>query len=514
LEPIRCVLDLQGAQGESRFRGIGRYSLNLARAMAQAAGEHELWIALSALFPETASSLRSEFSNFVPQDRIVTFSVPGPVRELEPGNTWRRQAAERIREHFLAGLNPDVVHVSSMVEGFADDCVSSAGSHDSSFPTSTTFYDAIPKLFPSQYLYSPEITAYYLRKLQWLKRCDLLLAISESSRREAIELVGVPASRVRNLSAGIEAWFRKIELAPEYCASLLRRFGITKPFLMYSGAIDARKNIDGLIAAFALLPGDLRHSYQLLIAGKNDGLDRKRLEELAGKHGLRGGTLVFTGFVSDEELVALYNLCSLFVLPSYHEGFGLPALEAMACGAPTIASNVTSLPEIVGWDDALFDPHSSSAIAHKIDQALTDSRFCEKLSENGLQQAKKFTWESTARAAWTAFEHMMEDRHGRSRARVPLANQRKPRLAYFSPLPPEKSGISDYSAELLPELARFYNIEVIVEQDVTGLMPIFQFAEQRGSRDTPPITTAFSTRWVIPRSIFICSVRFAAIPAW
>jgi glycosyltransferase involved in cell wall biosynthesis len=434
--------------------------------MAQTAGEHELWIVVNALFPETAASLRDEFRNLVPQDRIVTFSVPGPVRELEPGNTWRRQAAEHIREHFLAGLRPDIVHVSSMVEGYVDDSVTSVGSHDSSLPTSATFYDAIPKLFPKQYLYSSEITSYYLRKLQWLKRCYLLLAISESSRQEAIEVLGVPADRVHNILAGIEPWFRRIDIAPEYRVSLSRKFGITKPFLMYSGAIDARKNIDGLLAAFAVLPNQIRSGYQLLIAGKNEGPDRKRLEDLSATNGLRNDTLVFTGFITDEELVALYNLCSLFILPSYHEGFGLPALEAMACGAPTIASNVTSLPEIVGWRDALFNPHSFSAVAEKIEQALTDSEFREKLRENGLQQAQNFTWESTARAAWRAFEGLVE-RNERSHAIV-SDHVGKPRLAYFSPLPPERSGISDYSADLLPELARFYDIEVIVEQNIVA----------------------------------------------
>ena len=155
MQRIRCVFDLQGAQGESGFRGIGRYTLNFARAVSRTAGEHEVWIALSGLFPETAASLRAEFSRIIPQERIVTFTLPGPVAELDPANAWRRKAAEAIREHFLASLNPDLIHVSSMVEGFVDNSVTSVSARTSPFSTATTFYDAIPLLYPKQYLFSP-----------------------------------------------------------------------------------------------------------------------------------------------------------------------------------------------------------------------------------------------------------------------------------------------------------------------------------------------------------------------
>ena len=469
LRPIRCVLDLQGAQGESAFRGIGRYSLNFARAMVRSAGEHEVWIALSGLFPETAASLRAEFSKWLPQDRIVVFRAPGPVSELDPANTWRRKAAEAIREAFLASLKPDILHVSGIVEGYVDDSVTSVKSHDSSYLTAATFYDAIPLLYPDQYLYSSDITNYYLRKLQWLKRCDLLLAISESSRREAIQELNIPEDRVRNISTGLEERFEPIELSPETRASLFEKYGIRKSFLMYSGATDARKNMEGLIPAFALLPPRIRSEYQLLLAGKNEDARRRQLQDLARQHGLREDRLLFTGFVDDADLLALYNTCSLFVLPSYHEGFGLPALEAMACGAPAIASNVTSLPEVVDNPDALFDPGQPADIARKIEHVLMDSDFRKRLSKGGLIQAKRFTWDRTARSAWSAFEELVFSKQVPSASPAIIESlASKPKLAYFSPLPPEKSGISDYSAELLPELARFYEIEAIVAQDTVS----------------------------------------------
>ena len=103
-----------------------------------------------------------------------------------------------------------------------------------------------------------------------------------------------------------------------------------------------------------------------------------------------------TGYVPDQDLIALYNLATLFVFPSKHEGFGLPALEAMACGAPVIGSNTTSVPEVIGWEEALFDPYSAKSIAQKMGFALQDETWRTQLREHGLQQARKFSWDVSA----------------------------------------------------------------------------------------------------------------------
>ena len=123
--------------------------------------------------------------------------------------------------------------------------------------------------------------------------------------------------------------------------------------------------------------------------------------------------MVVVDYVTDDDLVALYSLCKLFVLPSLHEGFGLPALEAMACGAAVIGSNTTSIPEVIGRNDAMFDPSSAHAIARIMQRALTDQAFHESLRRHGLQQAKKFSWDITARRALKAFETLRDDRRMR-----------------------------------------------------------------------------------------------------
>ncbi len=131
---MRIVLDLQGAQSESRFPGIGRYSLGLAEALIREASEHEVWLALSDRFPDSIEPLRARFRNLVPAERIRVFELPMPVAEVNSANTWRKHSVELLREKFLADLRPDIVHLSTVLEGVVEETVVSVGrlnSHDS-----------------------------------------------------------------------------------------------------------------------------------------------------------------------------------------------------------------------------------------------------------------------------------------------------------------------------------------------------------------------------------------------
>ncbi|MGC8736716.1 MAG: glycosyltransferase family 4 protein, partial [Dissulfurimicrobium sp.] len=402
---MRIVLDMQGAQTESRFRGIGRYTMSLAKAIARNRGEHEIILALSGLFPETIEPIRAEFDGLLPQENIRVWQAPGPVQECQPGNEWRRKVAEHIREAFLASLRPDIIHVFSLFEGYVDDAVTSIGLFDNTTPVSVTLYDLIPLIHADHYLKpNPLYHAYYTRKLEHLKKASLLLAISESSRKEAIEHLGFPEDAVINVSTAVDECFRPLALSKEEEERIRRKFGILKPFVLYTGGIDHRKNIEGLIRAYAGLSEKLRDGYQLVMAGKMPEGERRRLLALAQQYGLKSNEIIFTGYVSDEDLVRLYNLCTVFVFPSLHEGFGLPALEAMACGAAVIGSNTTSIPEVIGREDALFDPHKDDAIAEKLELVLTDEDFRRELQHHGIEQAKRFSWDESARWAIAAFE--------------------------------------------------------------------------------------------------------------
>jgi glycosyltransferase involved in cell wall biosynthesis len=194
--------------------------------------------------------------------------------------------------------------------------------------------------------------------------------------------------------------------------------------------------------------------------------DRQRLLQLAEEAGLESDELLVVGFVSDDDLLVFYNACKLFVFPSCHEGFGLPVLEAMACGRAVIGANISSIPELIGREDALFNPFQDETIALKIEEVLTNDQYRADLERAGLGQASKFSWERTACRTWQALKACVASRSRPGAMAAPAlpATARRPRLAFVSPLPPERSGIADYSAELLPELAQHYEIEVVAPQ--------------------------------------------------
>jgi len=460
---MRIVIDLQGAQSESRLRGIGRYSLSLAKAIVRNRGKHEIIIALSGLFPNTIESIRAQFNELLPQENIRVWYAPGPVVHMNAENDWRRHAAELVREAFLASLKPDVVLVTSLFEGLSDDAVTSIGllSHD--VPTAAILYDLIPLIYRHPYLENPVIEAWYENKLDHLRRADLLLAISESSRQEGIRYLSFPEEASVNISTAADSKFRPFFVDTKQEIEVRRRYNLQRPYVMYTGGIDYRKNIEGLIRAYATLTEIIRIHHQLVVVCAVKPHDKTRLENLAMKQGLAKNEFILTGFVPDDDLLILYNLCKLFVFPSWHEGFGLPALEAMSCGRAVIGTNTSSIPEVIGRVDALFEAKNDEAIAGKITKVLTDDTFRLELQHHGLEQAKKFLWDKSATRAIAAFERLQRKRVNRKATATLLF--RRPKLAYVSPLPPARSGIADYSAELLPELACHYEIDVIVAQE-------------------------------------------------
>ena len=402
---MRIVLDLQGAQTQgSRFRGIGRYSIALAKAIVRNAGAHEVWIALNANFPETIEHIRDSFKELLPAERLIIFNVPVLVSYESVDNAWRRCAAELIRDSFLSEMKPDIIHISSLFE-VAEHCrsVVSISSLNKPLITAVTLYDLIPLLKPKSYLVTKWTRECYLNKIKSLKRADLLLSISDSVLQEAKSALNIAGDKIVNISAAHTDNFRPSLLSEPGKQSVFARYEITMPYLMYNGGVDSRKNLDRLMKAFASLPPELRNHHQLLFASKVSISERLALEQLALELDIRE-SFILTGYVSDEDLVVLFTHCKLFIFPSIHEGFGLPALEAMACGAATIGSNATSISEVIGRADALFDPLSINDMAAKIELVLTDADFYQSLRSHAVKQAAKFSWDICAERTIEAFE--------------------------------------------------------------------------------------------------------------
>lgn len=460
---MRLLLDLQACQSaQSKDRGIGRYSLSLAKALVQQAKNHEILIGLSAHFPDTIEPLKAVFASQIPPKQFVLWQSVQPTAACNVNNQWRALTGECFKETLIRAHTPDIIHTSSLFEGFDDAALTSTGSYtDERNLNSVTLYDLIPYLYPQAYLTDPTYKKWYLQKIGQLKRADICLAISTNSRQEAITHLGLAPEQVVNIAAGVDPRFKPLALTPSNIKALLQRYGLDPSFVLYTGGINPRKNVEGLIQAYALLPEALRSRHQLVIVCSISPEDLQRLTALAQQQGLSNRQVVFTGYVADQDLPALLSLCELFVFPSWHEGFGLPVLEAMACGAAVIGSDRSSIPEILEWPEALFNPHEPEAIKQKIQQALMQPDFLSALKKNSVRQTPRFSWDNTGKLAWAAFEAAHDQRnHKKNYLIKPL--QRRPRLAFISPLPPARSGIADYSARLLRDLMRYYDIELIV----------------------------------------------------
>ncbi len=218
---------------------------------------------------------------------------------------------------------------------------------------------------------------------------------SEFSRRAMARAYGLKPAGITVVPNGVSPVFRP--LPPERAKSRVASgLGVVGPFVLTVGEMQPRKNQIGLIHAFAeALRLDPRLPHTLVITGKETWFS-SRVRREAERSGV-SGRIRFTGFVSDEDLIFLYNACDLFVLPSFYEGFGLPLLEAMACGKAVACSNASALPEVAGRAAVLFDPHNSAQMGDAILRLLSDRGLRRRMERLGLARAAQFSWRETAR---------------------------------------------------------------------------------------------------------------------
>ncbi len=345
---MRFVLDVQSRQTEgSGHRGVGRYSEGLAIHIARQRGDDEVRICLNAAYPDTIRTVSASLQPAIGREHISFCLDPMFANQTSlyaEDDTLVREAL--IRRHWMA-LQPDVLHVSHVFENFGPPAVvPGAWPRIPGVVRSSTLYDLIPLRFPEHYLADPAFKAWYLAKLEILRDCDHLLAISETSRLDAIELLGLPGDRITTIWGGVdEERFRPRVLAEDEIQSFRARHGLRKRFVIHAGGDDYRKNLEGAIAGFAEVPISVRQDVQLAIVCRLGDERRAALTKLAARKGLAAADVVMTGFVSDDDLARFYNTCEAFVFPSLYEGFGLPVLEAMKSGAAVLGGRNSSIRE-------------------------------------------------------------------------------------------------------------------------------------------------------------------------
>jgi len=247
---------------------------------------------------------------------------------------------------------------------------------------------------------------------RFLQAADAIIAVSEWTKRDAVRLMGIAADRITVIHEGVHQRFRP---QPEdRIAAVRQAYGLPAHYILYVGTIEPRKNLNVLLDAYASLlnRGAIDDHTRLVIVGKKGWLYQPFFDRLRAL-GLEQQVL-FPGYVADDDLPALYAAADVFVFPSVFEGFGLPVLEAMACGTPVICSNASSLPEVAGDAAILVEPADSAGFGAAVQRVLEDAGVRQRLAALGMAQAQRFTWENTARRTLAVYESVYDRQHGKT----------------------------------------------------------------------------------------------------
>jgi glycosyltransferase involved in cell wall biosynthesis len=267
-----------------------------------------------------------------------------------------------------------------------------------------TLHDTAYLLFPQYHLPRNRI---FLQQMmpRFLARADRIIVPSESTRRDALRFYRLDPEKIEVIPEGVEAHFNSL-VDKTRVAAVRERYALPKRFILCVGTIEPRKNLPTLLEAYAAL-GQRDRDVGLVIAGGKGWLYDEFFDRLRSLN--LGDRVRLTGYVPEEDLPALLNAATVFAFPSEFEGFGLPPLEAMACGVPVLCSDASSLPEVVGEAGVQLPPHDVRAWAEALGRVLQDEQLRAGLRARGLERARAFTWEKTARRTLEVYRSVSAD---------------------------------------------------------------------------------------------------------
>jgi len=298
----------------------------------------------------------------------------------------------------LSKANVDVVHFPAHWH-----TQSSAFFLNRSVKKILTIHDLIPLLYPDSY--SRNLAKRWNTSLKLIvNRADHIITISQKTREDCIKYLDIPKKDITVTPLGYSNVYHRMENIKEVKKYIKTNYNL-EGYILFVGRVEARKNLTPLIKAlYELKKSGLNH--KLVIIGGMGWQHEEVLQEIQRLN--LEDEVIFPGYIREEDLVKFYNAADLFVYPSLYEGFGLPPLEAMACGIPVITSNTSSLPEVVGDAGIMVDPLDVDALADSMHRVLTDEALQRKLRDKGIARSREFSWEKTARKTWQVYEQVNE----------------------------------------------------------------------------------------------------------
>src|SRR6266511_1033138 len=368
--------------------GMGQHLLHLLEGLDKLEEKDQQYVLLAPRFRRAYTVRAPQFSDrFREVEAVSTLARLGESVEQvwwEQAGIVRAGARERI----------DLLH-----------CPYWSNPLWSPWPTVVTVHDVIQFVL-KEYAWRKISRLYFGLVSRAARRADAIITVSECSKRDIVKLLRLPPERIHVIGNAVDedtiypvrdAWL---------LANMRERYGIGSRFILYFGGFDMRKNVPRLIEAYAQLPEALRREYQLVISGRYQHLGHPLFPDprvTVDRLGLEGN-VVFTGQIREQDKAPLYSAATVFAFPSLYEGFGMPVLEAMACGTPVVTSNRSALPEVVGDAGLLVDPTDPDALGAALLQLLSDRALRADLSERGLQQARSFSWRATAERTLAAYQ--------------------------------------------------------------------------------------------------------------
>jgi glycosyltransferase involved in cell wall biosynthesis len=368
---------------DRHITGIGRYTLELARALSEMASAPVLTL-LTAGGAGLLADMDAKFA-LLPGCRLL----PGLI-------TLGGVLIPRyVRRHGL-----DLVHDPTGITPFYLGTGAARAV--------VTVHDVFPWSCPgTSSLLDTLIYRHWLPRVL-PRRADTIITVSEHSRGDIQRYLGIPSQQLNVIPYGVAARFHPLPAA-QVDAHLKARFGLAGPYILYVGALTRRKNVERALQAFATIQ-DQFPAMRFALAGPRTW-KQTPVEDLVQALGI-GDKILLTGPLADGDLAALYSGAKLFLFPSLCEGFGLPPLEAMACGTPVVCSNATSLPEVVGDAALTVDPHDVEALAEAIGRVLSEPKLAAELRTRSLERAQQFTWQRTARETMGVYNQVLGEARG------------------------------------------------------------------------------------------------------
>lgn len=445
---MNILIDGQTLHTPQMHHGIGRYFIEALKRLSGGARGDRIFVAAVEDVPLDVLGCKPHAMLKVPVDG----GADPDLKALQ----YRQGLQDMVsKEGIEVFWNPNPLMDNVLFPGRLEGCLSIA-----------TVHDLIPLKFPGQYLDGLEPGAFddYIGRLTRLPLLDGIIAVSKATRDDLLRYTSVPEQKITVIYEGVDGMFfdRPSQADTDEVGY---RYGLPRAFLFSLGGEDFRKNNENLLRAFSILRKKQTGDIALVLGGNFTREYRDGLTRLAKELGV-AGKVMFTGAIPDGDMTAVYNLSTVFVFPSLYEGFGLPVLEAMAAGIPVAASNASSIPEVLGNAGVYFDPNDPQGMAAKVLELLDDGDMRKRFSEASVARAGEFSWDK----AMAGMAGLFASRPRKTEEKTPPganAERKKIRMAFFSPLNPQHSGISDYSEDLLAHLREHAQVDLFVD----GIIP-------------------------------------------